>query len=221
MIKTIYHKSLAFFEYKYSLCVLAFIALTCIKVSSWLSGYFLTPAISIFDPIFIILALLFILSVVIFYLAIVIFSKTKRKKAVVPLFISLFFALMLFIPGLSSVDGFYFRASLYEENEFKQLAKDLRGKYSEYGIDTPYTRFEDQRKIIDSLAPTYPILSVGLWSPRISVRRDEISLSWASGLVGGYQIIISEWALTQDYLDRLGRPAPRKLYDRVTLVMVN
>ncbi len=104
---------------------------------------------------------------------------------------------------LNDHDAFVYRMESFPETEYRRLAADIKTAFDERGIyDSSHdTHREERRAIAESLVESHPILAISAFPLDIDVSDESVTLEWAMGLTGGYQLRVSlnsdppsEWA---------------------------
>ena len=188
----------------------------------WLSGlatgYFVDPALPVLgyfaDPelpllgiplLFLVLPLALITVLVsIGYCVRLLFVRKTRQSICLTLAALIGPLILLAGPGLfNSYDAFVYRMESFSEAEYQRLAKDMKRAFEERGISRTSDDIEKKKRraITESLVDSHPILTISGFPLDIWASDERVSLEWASGLSGGYLVLISlrpdppsEWA---------------------------
>ena len=208
---------------KYTILLISTLLLVFVKYSGWASGYYLNPAVLGFFTPFILLPMIFIVLFTATYQILKILKKSNRNKATILLGVShIVILILLFSPLIpNSYDGFHYRMSRYSQNDYIDIANKVKLSMEDLGVsetDLGYPRNEKQELIVKALTDEYPLFSYSEWPIHISTGKEYVSLSWSSGLTGGYGVVILTDAQTPQWL-KTWPVTPVYLYDNVALIL--
>ena len=172
-------------------------------------GYFVDPTLLEFGFPFIPLGLPLALTAVLVpigYCVWLLFARKTRRNIGFTL-AALIGPLVLVVgPGLlNGYDAFIYRMKGFSEPEYQRLAADIKTAFDERGVNKLMSYdiylLSNDIAVYESLVDSHPILAISEFPLDIEADDEEVSLEWASGLTGGYQVLISlssdppsEWA---------------------------
>ena len=94
-----------------------------------------------------------------------------------------------FLP--TSSDAFRWRMASFSEADFMSLAVDARSEMAKRDLDSLMgNHYDAHDQIVDALRPRHPVLLVSSFPLEIFATNTHVSIEWASGLTGGYEISI-------------------------------
>ena len=187
-------------------------------------GYFANPALlGMATPLVVIPIALFCLIMPVVYLIRGI-QLRKDRRHIVLAGIALFALVWQPItPGLPhGLDAFHYRMSQFGETDYDQLFTTARAELARLELDEFHYGVgpQDRRDAVyAALAESNPMLTIGPSRPNISIRDNEMSFYWGSGLIGAYFVTVYRDSSDRDCEPTASSDA-RCLYDRVTLKYV-
>jgi hypothetical protein len=159
------------------------------------SGYFLNPTILGFflTPVFFIvfgLSALIFSGISIFRL----FKKKYRKKTgfvnalVCTLFIGMNFSGLF--PNASN--GVEYRLKKFSKSDFQEIENEVELAYEKFGKNSKFFSRGDKgyNQFLDQLKRAHSIFNISSFPIDVFKREDSVRLEWASGLTGGFEIVI-------------------------------
>ena len=174
---------------------IVFICITGSWLASLASGYFLNPAIFgfIFTPIFFLSAFL---STLIFSSIPIIklFKKHHRnKKMLISSFVCaslIFIQFSGFLPGASS--AVEYRLKQFSEPEYQVISTKVEKTYEEIGSDVISFGVGNRgyEEFLAQLKKEHDIFTISSFPIDVFRDEDSIRIEWASGLTGGFEVII-------------------------------
>ena len=192
-------------DYKESVIV-AF-GLLVLIFASLASGYFLDPTILGFylTPIHFIvwgLSVLIFSGISVFRL----FKKKYRKKTgflnalVCVLLVTIYFSGLL--PNAS--DGVEYRLKQFSKSDFQEIQNEVELAYEKFGKNSKFFSRGDEgyKKILDQLKGKHSIFYISSFPIDVFRREDSIRLEWASGLTGGFEVIIYDGESLSNWPDK-------------------
>ena len=174
--------------------IVAFCLLLLI-VANLASGYFLDPTILGFflTPVYFIvfgLSALIFSGISIFRL----FKKKYRKKTgflnalVCALFMAINFSGLF--PNASN--GVEYRLKQYSKKDFQEIKNEVELAYEKFGKNSKFFSRGDEgyEQFLDQLKREHSIFNISSFPIDVFKREDSVYIEWASGLTGGFEVII-------------------------------
>lgn len=93
---------------------------------------------------------------------------------------------------LSGYDAFVYRMKSFPQAEYRRLAVDAKAALDERGVQMLSDHLDDEGAISPSLLEPHRILKISHFPLRILNGDERLSVSWGSGLTGGYTVAISD-----------------------------
>jgi hypothetical protein len=95
-------------------------------------------------------------------------------------------------PTPSADDAFEWRMGTFSEAQFQALAHDIRRELEDRRLEKQPRESDDaiRRRVVQSLRNEHAILRIDGFRPRFFVREDRVSIYWASGLTGGFEVTV-------------------------------
>ena len=178
-----------------------------IRLSDLAMGYFADPALPLLGiPLTLLavpLALITVLVSIGYCVWLLFVRKTRRN---IRLALAALIGPLVLMAGprlLNGYDAFVYRMKSFSEAEYQRLAADIKKEFDEQGIDelSYHIQRDELRAIAETLVDSHPVLAVSEFPLDIGASDERISVEWASGLTGGYEVVISlrpdppsEWA---------------------------
>lgn len=179
--------------YKESIVVVCCLLLLIIE--NFASGYFLDPTVLGFflTPIFSIvlgLSALIFSGISIFRL----FKKEYRKKMgfVNALVCALFMVMNFSGVFPNSSNGVEYRLKQFSKSDFQEIQAEVELAYEKFGKNSKFFSRGDEgyKQFLDQLKREHSIFNISTFPIDVFKTEDSICLEWASGLTGGYELII-------------------------------
>ena len=170
-------------------------------------GYFADPALPLLGiplPFLAVALALITVLVSVSYCVWLIFVRRTRRN--IRLTLAALIGPLVLVAGprlLNSHDAFVYRMESFSEAEYQRLAADIKKGFDERGIDEMSydIQREELRAITESLVDSHSVLAISEFPLDIGASDERVFLEWASGLTGGYKLMISlrpdppsEWA---------------------------
>ncbi|KFN49800.1 hypothetical protein P873_09600 [Arenimonas composti TR7-09 = DSM 18010] len=94
----------------------------------------------------------------------------------------------------SAFDAFTWRMSTFSEEQFQTLARDLRAELATTSHTGRLGHLDGgtRERVLRSLRPRHRILDIGDFPVDLNVHENHVSIEWASGLTGGYEVFIAD-----------------------------
>ena len=174
--------------------IVAFCLLLLI-VANLASGYFLDPTIFGFflTPVFFIvfgLSALIFSGISIFRL----FKKKYRKKTVFlnALVCALFMAINFSGLFPNASNGVEYRLKQYSKKDFQEIKNEVELAYEKFGKNSKFFSRGDEgyEQFLDQLKREHSIFNISSFPIDVFKREDSVLIEWASGLTGGFEVII-------------------------------
>ena len=183
----------------------------------WSSGYFaLLAPFSILTPLVLIGIFLSLAALTLVTLVLLCIGRQGFRDRAIFAAVALVAASLPFWSSLQ-LAGFEFRVRQMTEVQWQRLADDVRQAKADADSDASNGRRRDQwdRDISIALAATHPVLAIGDFPPKLSIRKEHVGVYWGSGLIGTLAVEVSvepQPALSRGYRQRT------LIYDRVVMV---
>ena len=208
-------------DYLKLVLILVFVAI--FSAFNWLDGYWVDPAfLGLFTP-FIALFILFLpIAILIWMMIGLMQSHNKSFRSYWSLLIACMAVVFLFSPMRpTAVDGFYYRMGKIDYDEYMAAVELINSEAARLNLsdrDFTYPVTEAHNKLVRSLADKNILFSLSDWPVHIAKKDKYILLSWASGLTGGYEVLITFGEEEPPWLENRLYP-PKKLYKNVFLLI--
>lgn len=171
------------------------LSLFLLAVTSYATGYYLDPAVLgfLFTPILTISLVL----VSLFFTILPIIRLTRAEnrnigtmKAITACLIVWLLVLALPIPG--SNEGAAFRLSNFSEKDYREISSIVAATYKLYGNNAKYFSrgSKDYSTFIGKLKTSHEIFRLSEFPLDVSINDTYTMIEWASGLTGGYELVI-------------------------------
>lgn len=169
--------------------------LLLLVIANLASGYFLDPTILGFflTPVFFIvlgLSALIFSSISIFRL----FKNEHRNKlgTVNALVCALFLAMNFSGLFPNASNGVEYRLKQFSKNDFQEIENKVELAYEKFGKNSKFFSRGDEgyKQFLDRLKREHSIFNISSFPIDVFKREDGVRIEWASGLTGGFEIII-------------------------------
>ena len=196
---------------------IAFVSASVVRLMGFAGGYLVQPApLGALTP-YLLLPLAFVpVATLLVYLVSLLRGVRELRRWALLVLAVLPVCLVLPNPLLpNGFDGFILRMRGVPDAEFHRLAEDVRGYLSSKSL-TEALALEHQEVIYTFLRDAHPLLDISSWKPYLFARGSVVTITWGSGLTGGYEAIVVDDVQPPQWVepDRL-----TQLYDRVYLTV--
>ena len=189
----------------------------------WFNGYLVDPAfLGFFTPF--ILVPIFITPIIVFIAMLTALKQlnNRNRNNYLACFAAGSAVIFLFSPYRpTSVDGFYYRMSKIDRQEYLAAAELVITETESLGVNPKklsYPVTKEHKDFVASLSGKNVIFTLSNWPIHISKDAGYVLFTWGSGLTGAYEVLITADDNEPQWLKSHPHPT-KKLYNNVFLLL--